>query len=408
MGAAMAAPPFQSLLPELVGKEDLSTAVVLNALGVNISRAIGPALGGFILSLTGPAAVFMLNAASVLGVLAVIWVWKPKPREQHLPSEHFLPAVRAGLRYVKSAPLLRIVLLRAVAFFTFASAAWSLLPLIAKNQLGLSAAGYGALLGCIGLGAIGGALLLPKLRKQYSVDQLLVAASLLFAAAILCLALLSNVVFIGAVLVLSGLAWITVISILSVAAQASSAGWVKSRALAVYLVAFFGAMTAGSTLWGQIAKSFNIQTALLIAGISMAVVCLLVLRYRVSAVHSLDLSPAQMHMSDASAPQLEIAHDRGPVMISVEYLIDPSDELAFSTAIRDMRLVRQRGGALSWAVYHDSENPQRHLEVFVIESWLDHLRQHDHFSANDKAIHARVLAFHKGGGLPKVSHLISH
>ena len=167
-------------------------------------------------------------------------------------------------------------------------------------------------------------------------------------------------------------------------------------------------MTAGSTLWGQIAKSFNIQTALLIAGISMAVVCLLVLRYRVSAVHSLDLSPAQMHMSDASAPQLDIAHDRGPVMISVEYFIDTSDEVAFSAAIRDMRLVRQRGGALSWAVYHDTENTQRHLEVFVIESWLDHLRQHDHFSANDKAIHARVLAFHKGDSLPKVSHLISH
>lgn len=408
IGAAMAAPPFQSLLPELVGKDDLSTAVVLNALGVNISRAIGPALGGFILSLTGPAVVFMLNAVSVLGVLIVIWRWQPKPREQHLPSEHFLPAVRAGLRYVKSAPLLRTVLLRAVAFFTFASAAWSLLPLIAKNQLGLSAAGYGALLGCIGIGAISGALLLPSLRKKYSVDSLLTMASLLFATVIMGLALLHNAALIGGMLVLAGLAWITVISILSVSAQASSAGWVKSRALAVYLVAFFGAMTAGSTLWGQIAKTFDIQTALLIAGSSMAVVSFLVLRHRVSAVQSLDLSPAQMHMSDASLRQPDIAHDRGPVMISVEYLIDPADEAEFSAAIRAMRLVRQRGGALSWAVYQDSENPQRHLEVFVIESWLDHLRQHDHFSANDKAIHAQVLAFHRGEGLPKVSHLISH
>lgn len=408
IGAAMAAPPFQSLLPELVGKEDLSTAVVLNALGVNISRAIGPALGGFILSLTSPALVFVLNAVSVLGVLLVVWRWHPAPREQHLPPEHFLPAVRVGLRYVKSAPLLRTVLLRAVGFFGFASAAWSLLPLIAKNQLGLGAAGYGALLGCIGLGAISGALLLPALRQRYSSDSLLTAASLLFAAVILCLARLDSVMLIGMVLMAAGLAWITAISILSVGAQASSAGWVKSRALAVYLVAFFGAMTAGSTLWGQLAKSINIPSALLAAGSAMVIVCLLMRRLRISDIHALDLSPARMHMSDAAAQLADIAHDRGPVMITVEYLVDPRDEQSFSEAIHAMRLVRQRGGALSWGVYRDTADTQRHLEVFVIESWLDHLRQHDHFSANDKAIHARALAFHKGATLPRVTHLISH
>lgn len=408
MGAAMAAPPFQSLLPELVGKDDLSTAVVLNALGVNISRAIGPALGGFILSMSGPAVVFILNAFSVLGTLAVVWAWKPKVREQHLPSEHFLPAVRAGIRYVAAAPLLRIVILRAISFFLFASAAWSLLPLIAKNQLGLSAAGYGALLGCIGIGAISGALLLPKLRKKYSADVLLVIASLLYSFALVGLALFGNVYLIGLVLTLAGFGWISSISILSVSAQGSSAGWVKSRALAVYLVAFFGAMTLGSTLWGQISKTFGIEAALLTAAIGMAVVGIFVSRWRVGGVQDLDLSPVPMHMQDSTAPALEVQHDRGPVMITVEYLVDSADTEAFTAAIREMRHVRKRGGALSWAVYRDTHNERRHLEVFVIESWLDHLRQQDHFSANDARLHKKALAYHRGDGLPVVTHLISH
>lgn len=405
-GAAMAAPPFQSLLPELVGKDDLPTAVALNSLGVNISRAIGPALGGFILSLTGPAVVFLLNAVSVLGVLIVVWKWQPKVREAHLPSEHFLPAVRAGLRYVRNAPLFRAVLIRAAAFFVFASAAWSLLPLIAKKELGLGAAGYGALLGCIGIGAIAGALVLPKLRKQCSVDVLLTSASVLFAAVVAALALLKNPVVIGMALVLGGLAWITAISILSVAAQTSSAGWVKARALAVYLVAFFGSMTFGSAIWGQVAKSYSIQTSLLIAAAAMVIACALVRKRRIGAAHALNLEPAQMHLGGGTVP--DVAHDRGPVMVTIEYLIDPEDEVSFGGAIREMRQVRLRGGALSWAVYHDVEDPRRHIEVFVIESWLDHLRQHDHFSANDHAIHARALTFHRGDTPPKVAHLLSH
>lgn len=156
VGSAMSSPPFQAVVPDLVSKAELGPAIALNSLGVNISRAIGPALGGFLLSLAGPWMVFLLNALSVLGVAWVLWRWKPAASVQRLPPEHFFSAVRAGVRYVHAAPVLRNVLIRTVAFFVFASAGWALLPLVARRELGLGPAGYGIMLACIGLGRLPG------------------------------------------------------------------------------------------------------------------------------------------------------------------------------------------------------------------------------------------------------------
>lgn len=411
VGAAMAAPPFQSLIPELVGKDELHDAVVLNSLGVNISRAIGPALGGFILSFTGPATVFLLNAFSVLGVVTVVYRWHPAAQSRRLPPEHFLPAVRAGLRYVQAAPMLQVALIHAVAFFSFASAAWALLPLIAKHHLGLSAAGYGGLLGCIGLGAVVGALILPQLRQHLTADSLVAIASSAIATTMLALPHLDNAWVVGGVLMVAGLSWITAISTLNVSAQSSSAGWVKSRALAVYLVAFFGSMAIGSVLWGQVAKVFNTSVALTLAGIGMMVASTVARRWRLASRQPLDLTPMPipMPMADGLGADAELAeYDRGPVMVSVEYVIHVSDTRDFLDAMREMQRVRRRGGAFSWSVFQDMCDPTRHLEVFMIESWLDHLRQHERFTANDKAIQSRVLGFHRLKKLPEVTHMISH
>jgi MFS family permease len=404
-GAAMAAPPFQAIIPDLVGKDDLPAAVALNSLGINISRAIGPALAGLILSFAGPPVVFLLNALSVLGVVAVLYFWKPAPRVQRLPPEHFLSAMRAGLRYVHAAPVLRVVLIRAVAFFLFASAAWALLPLVARNQLGLGAGGYGVLLACIGVGAVAGALLLPHLRKRLSTDWLAFGASLIFALTMLALAMLKNAALLGAVLLFSGFAWITMLSILNVGAQRSSADWVKARALAVYLVVFFGSMAAGSAIWGQTAAQAGTPTALIVASVGLILSCATALRWRLQMPPGLDLTPvARLHEPQR---QDEPAHDSGPVMITVEYKVAAENATSFRTAVREMRRVRRRGGALSWNLYEDFTAPGRYVETFIVESWLEHLRQHDRFTENDKAIWMRAHSFHIGPDAPRVEHLIA-
>jgi MFS family permease len=402
-GAAMSAPSFQAIVPDLVPRTDLAPAIGLNSLGINISRAIGPALGGLILSFSGPGVVFLLNALSVLGVVFVLYRWESPALIQRLPPEHFFSAVRAGLRYVRHAPVLKTVLARAVAFFLFGSAGWALLPLVARRELGLGPGGYGMLLASIGVGAVGGAILLPRLRTKLTADSLTVLASWLFASTMLALAYIRHFWLLTAILLFAGFAWIAVLSTLNVGAQRSAARWVKARALAAYLTVFFGSMTAGSAIWGKTASVLGIPTALLIAAVGMMLASLSALRWRLNAAPGLDLEPVEY----AKAPQVEIGHERGPVMISVEYEVDPADAAAFTRAIQEMRRVRRRSGALSWAVYEDIESPGKFVEVFVVESWLEHLRQHERHSMNDKSIQAGVNSFHRSTAPPVVRHFVA-
>jgi len=402
-GAAMSSPPFQAIVPDLVSKAELSPAIALNSLGINISRAIGPALGGLILSFAGPWMVFALNALSVLGVMWVLWRWKPAASVQRLPPEHFFSAVRAGLRYVHAAPVLRNVLIRTIAFFLFASAGWALLPLVARRELGLGPGGYGLMLACIGLGAICGAVLLPKLRAQLNPDRLMVAASLLFAMTLLALAFVRHVWWLNAAEFFMGFAWIAVLSTLNVGAQRSAARWVKARALAVYLTVFFGAMTLGSAIWGQLASQFGISQSLMVATVGLVLASATALRWRLDQDPDLNLDLSGQ--TDASG--LKIAHGRGPVMVSYEYAIDPATGYDFMVAIQEMRRVRRRGGAISWSVYEDVQQPGIFVETFVIGSWMEHLREADRHTMNDLKIQRCVHAFLADNARPTVRYLVA-
>ncbi|WP_072571127.1 MFS transporter [Enterobacter sp. SA187] len=403
-GAAMSSPPFQAIVPDLVKKEELGSAIALNSLGINISRAIGPALGGLVLSFAGPWMVFLLNALSVLGVFWVLYVWKAQPNVQRLPPEHFFPAVRAGVRYVHAAPVLRNVLVRTVAFFVFGSAGWALLPLVARRELGLGPGGYGIMLGCIGVGAVCGALLLPRMRKRFNPDQLMVLASVMFAVTMLALAFVRHFWLLNAFEFFTGFAWIAVLSTLNLGAQRSAAKWVKARALAVYLTVFFGSMTAGSALWGQLASQFSIPFSLCVATAGMLLASATVLRWRLDQDPDLNLDLSAIN---EAAPELEIRHDRGPVMVSYHYLVSPQSAHDFVVCMQDMRRVRRRGGALNWAIYEDILQPGIFVETFVVGSWMEHLRQRERYTMNDKKIQNRVLGFHQGSDLPEVRYLIA-
>mgnify|MGYP000882212385 CR=1 FL=1 len=403
-GAAMSSPPFQAIVPDLVEKQELAPAVALNSLGINISRAIGPALGGLVLSFAGPWVVFALNALSVLGVAWVLWRWKTPPTIQRLPPEHFFPAVRAGLRYVHAAPVLRNVLVRTVAFFTFASAGWALLPLVARRELGLGPGGYGIMLACIGIGAVCGAVVLPRLRKRFDPDRLMAINSAMFAVSLLALAFIRHLWLLNAFLFLTGFAWIAVLSTLNMGAQRSAAKWVKARALAVYLTFFFGAMTAGSALWGQLASHSGIASALCVATVGLLLASLTARRWKLNKDPDLNL---EIRDIDSRASSLDISHERGPVMVMYEYQIDPDDVYDFVVCIQEIRRVRQRGGALSWSVYEDIQRPGVFIESFVIGTWIEHLRQQERHTVNDLLIQSRVQAFHRGEASPAARYFIA-
>lgn len=403
-GAALSSPAFQAIVPDLVDKQELSPAIALNSLGINISRAIGPALGGLILSFAGPWMVFLLNALSVVGVAVVLHRWKPQATVQRLPPEHFFTAIRGGLRYVHAAPVLQNVLARTVAFFLFGSAGWAMLPLVARRELGLGPGGYGIMLACIGVGAICGAVVLPKLRKRLNADQMMVAASLLFAITMLALAFIRHVWLLNAFEFFTGFSWIAVLSTLNVGAQRSAARWVKARALAVYLTVFFGSMTVGSAIWGKLASEFGVAWSLCAATVGMVLGATTVLRWRLEKDAALDLDILDPAGGTAN---ITIPHERGPVMVSCEYRIDPQDAHEFTLAMQDMRRVRRRTGAMGWAVYEDAVQPGVFVETWVMGSWIEHLRQHERHTVNDQRIRERVLAFHQGDEPPVVRHLVA-
>lgn len=405
IGAALSAPAFQAIVPELVEKPALPDAVALNSLGVNIARAIGPALGGVIVALAGPTAVFALNAVSILAVLGVLYAWRRQAPVATLPPEHFLGALRAGYRYARHAPALQLVLIRSVAFFLFSSALWALLPLVGRRELGLDAAGYGALLGCMGLGAVAGAVLLSRLRKHVAANPMSIAASLLFALAILALAHAPKAWAAGVVMVLAGLAWITMLSNLNVAAQMAVPAWVKARALAIYLLVFQGAMTLGSLVWGTLASRTDIATALTIAGGALAIATAIGLRWRLPAANTADLTPSG-HWAEPSVAGPPPA-DRGPVMVLIEYRVGPAQVDAFAKALHGFKAVRMRDGALTWNVFEDAAEPGLVVESFIVPSWLEHLRQHERITHDDQLTQEEIQRFHIGAEPPVVRHLVA-
>jgi MFS family permease/quinol monooxygenase YgiN len=404
IAAALSAPVFQAIVPELVDKQALPDAIALNSLGVNISRAIGPALGGVIVAIAGTPAVFALNALSVVAVLFVLFTWRRLQAVHNLPPEHFFGALKAGYRYTRHSPAMRLVLVRAVAFFLFASALWAMLPLIARRGLGLDAAGYGVLLGCMGAGAVLGAILLKRLRKAVSANTISAAATLLYALAMLGLALVSNPWIAGVVLFAAGLAWIGMLTSLNVAAQMASPGWVKARALAVYLLVFQGAMTGGSVLWGSLASSTSVATALVVAAVGQAVALLLALYWRLPQDSASDLAPSN-HWAEPVV-SVQPAGDRGPVLIEIEYRVDPARLAEFVAALRKFHSVRQRDGAIRWDVWEDAAEEGRVVESFVVESWIEHQRQHSRVTRTDQLDQEMINAFHVGDQPPLVRHLL--
>lgn len=401
-GAAMAMPAQAAIVSELVPRPLLPSAIALNSVGMNIARFIGPALGGLVVARFGATWAFALNAASFLAMLVVLWRWRRAPAANTLPPETFADGVRAGLRYVARAPRFQAVLVKSAAFFAFASALPALLPVVVRSELQRGAGSYGVLLGCMGAGAVLGALLLPRLRARIDRDRLVLAASLGCALTLAGLALLRAPWALAGVMFVNGFAWITVLSSLQIAAQTTVPGWVRARALAIYIMVFSLGMAGGGLLWGSLATLLSIPASLLIAAGACVLASLLVLRARIGGAEALDLAPSQ-HWP---APAGEAAHDRGPVLVTIEYLVDPARRAEFHDAIVPLGATRRRDGALSWGVGEDAERSGVFVEHFVVASWLAHLRQHERVTGDDRVVQARVLALHRGDAPPRVRHIV--
>ncbi|WP_459591441.1 MFS transporter [Bradyrhizobium diazoefficiens] len=404
-GSAFTAPAWQSIVPQLVPKQDLAAAVATNGVGVNISRAIGPALGGIVIGVLGIAAPFWINALSNFAVIGALLWWRPPTSQgSSLPPERLTGALVIGFRHARYNLDLRATLIRAVAFFFFASAYWALLPLVARNQIAGGPELHGILLGAIGIGAVGGAFALPWLKAVLGPDRLVSAGTLGTAACLVLLGVARYSAIGFAACLLAGMSWIAVLASLNVSVQMSLPDWVRGRGLAMFVTVFFGAMTAGSALWGQLASAFGLPAAHFIAAAGAVAGIALTWRWKLQGGQGVDLAPS-MHWP-APVLAVDADADRGPVLITVEYQINPEKRDGFLAAIRDLGQQRQRDGAYSWDVFEDAAASGRFLETFMVASWLEHLRQHQRVTNADKVVQDAIREF-GAAGEPKVTHFIA-
>jgi MFS family permease len=403
-GAALNAPAWQATVPTLVPRGDLPSAVALTGMGLNLARAVGPALGGMVVAAVGAWAVFLLNAVSFSSVIAVLYAWRPPKSNKPVPSEPVLNSIRAGIRYARHAPALRAVLVRTGLFIPFASALWALLPVLARHEMGIDSVGYGILFGCLGAGAVVGAIVFPVVQRRFSKDSLVGGATIILALATVALAQVRHFGWLCVVMVAGGVAWISLMASFNLATQMAAPPWVRARALAFYLLMLQGGMAAGSAVWGTVAEYAGISVALSCAASGLLLSLAAVHRYPLNGVEKLNLTPSAHWPEPAllSKPRLE----DGPVLVTVEYRIDPQQARDFTSAMEPVQAQRLRDGALRSGLYSDPADPSRYIETFVVESWAEHLRQYERVTVSDCVAEDRARAFHIGDTPPATCHYI--
>jgi MFS family permease len=403
-GAAMAMPALSAVLVELVPANLLPQAISLGAVSINLSRSIGPALGGLLLAQMGAWVAYSLNALSFIGMVVMLWCWKRKQDDQALPPERFFQALRAGVRYARLASVFRAVLIRVTAFILFATSIWALLPLFARHELAGSPGTYGLLLTFVGIGAVGAAMLLPRVRAHTGPDGLVFTATIVYFFTCIGLAVVRNEYAVYAIMAVCGASWLSALSSLQLAAQISVPTWVRGRALSLYLMIFAAAMTLGSFLWGWVATLAGTPAAFVFSGIGLVCAAVAVRRFSLGSHEAPDLSPSGHWPQPHTVEQL--SSSRGPVLVTIEYQIDLEQREAFLDAVQQLGAIRRRDGAFAWGIFEDIASPGRYVELFQHASWLDHLRQHARVTREDQRVQESVYRFHRGQEGPKVSHFV--
>ncbi|HEX5130836.1 MAG TPA: MFS transporter [Usitatibacter sp.] len=405
IGLALRWPVYAAILPELIALPQLGNALALNGVAVNLSRVVGPLLAGVLIASAGSEYVFAVNLLISLACAAVLYRWKrPAKPPSVLPGERFLGAMRLGWQYVRESRRMRDAMVVTSTFFVHATALIALLPLEAR-RLGGNASTYTMLLACLGVGAIFAVSQLPRVRARWNRDEVALRGSILHAACTAGLALAPTPWVAAPAMFLGGFAWITVANSVTISAQLALPDWVRARGMSIYQMAIMGGTALGALIWGQIAERTSVPVSLGICAASMLVALALTRRRVLEGPEEMDHTPT--HPWDEPVPAQPIDPHDGPVMITLEYLIDPTRKGEFEVIMAESRSARLRQGAVSWGLFEDLQRPGRFVEYFACDSWADYLRRFDRFTAQDERLQAMRYAFHTGGGPPSISRFIA-
>jgi MFS family permease len=397
IGSALTAPAWSAIVPELVPREDMVQAIALNGIGYNLTRAVGPAIAGFLILLGGSSLAFSMYAISILAVISALFSWRRNRRFTGLPREHFVSAMRAGMRFVRNTPAIQAAMIRTAAYSIPASAPWALLPLYVRHDLGLGPGMYGFILGMMGVGGVTSGMLLPLVRAKLSRGATVVGCTLLSCAGMAVIAAFRHWLPAAFGMLLFGLGWTSAFATIQAAAQLVCPPWVRARALSLYQLAQNGALTLGSIGWGVLGGEIGIARTFLTASVIGLVLMVIARYFSIEAIVRAASTAAEQVALLPEAPAAEfvpmLRSARGRIMEMAYYQVEPLQRVAFLKLMNELHHVRGRAGAVFWQVYEDVAHPEGWVEVWSMESWTEHLREAIRLSDDDKRLLAAVSVF---------------
>ncbi|WP_027165135.1 MFS transporter [Mesorhizobium sp. WSM3224] len=403
-GTALNSPSWQASVGDMVPRAKVPAAVALNSLGFNITRSVGPAIGGVIVAAAGAAAAFAANAISYIGLIVVLFRWKPALPEQTLPRESLGAAMGAGLRYVAMSPNIAKVLVRGSAFGFSAGAVLALLPLVARDVVKGDALTYGIMLGAFGIGAVGGALISVRLRQLLSSEVMVRMAFAGFAVCAFNAAISHNAWQTSAGLLIGGACWVIALSHFNVTVQMSTPRWVVGRVLSIYQTATFGGIALGSWIWGVVADAHGAETALIAAAVAMLAGGAIGFVLPLPRQTVLNLDPLNRFKEPMLA--LDLKPRSGPIAIMIEYIIREDDVPEFLATMAERGRIRRRDGARNWTLARDLENPSVWIEHYHTPTWVEYIRHNRRATHADAVVGERIRALHSGDHPPRVRRMI--
>ncbi len=397
IGSALTQPAWSAIVPELVPREDMVQAIALNGIGYNLTRAVGPALAGFLILLGGSSLAFSMYAVSILAVIGALFAWRRGRRFTGLPREHFVSAMRAGMRFVRNTPSIQAAMVRTASYSIPASAPWALLPLFVRRDLDLGPGMYGVILGMMGIGGVTSGMLLPVVRGKLSRGATVVGCTLLSCAGMAVVGVSHHWIPAAFGMLLFGLGWTSAFATIQAAAQLVCPPWVRARALSIYQLAQNGALTVGSFGWGWLGGAIGIPHTFLTA-VVVGLLLMVVARYfNIEAVVRAPNPQAAQAAPLPEAPASELVpllrKARGRITEIAHYHVEPSQRVDFLKIMNELHHVRRRAGALFWQVCEDVAHPDGWVEIWSMENWTDHLREAIRLSDDDRRLLASVAVF---------------
>jgi len=400
VGLALNMPAWQAMVPDLVPRGMVADAVALNSVAFNVARAVGPALGGIIVATSGPGLAFSLNAVSYLGVIAVVFTFRPAAPGD-LGNESIGSAIAVGVRFARYTRPFRKLLGIAAGFAITSAVVQSLLPNVTADALESGASTFGYLLGAMGLGALIGAF-----TRRYGLERLgarMVPLSIaVFGIAGIGVGVSRIVWLTGAILVLAGLCWVWALATLNATVQLMSPQWVRGRAMSLYTLAFVGFLPLGSIIGGAIGDAIGAANSVAVMSVGTVALGIVFARIGIPALgEGVPGEPPEDWVMQPHADHMA----GGPVMIINTWVIRHAELAEFLGVMNELRQVRLRTGAYEWTLYRNAEDPHRMSEFMLLTSWADHIRQHHRIDAAAVDVIRRASAFDRGGG-PQTRHLV--